>query len=75
MATATLTVPRSSLAFADAPFDSEKEAINADIMWEVLCGIPEGIEKYLVLRDLLRVAPKVYYQLLLRHIEAILPFI
>jgi hypothetical protein len=41
----------------------------------VFCGIPEGIDRYLVLRDLLKVAPKVYYQLLLRHTEAILPFI
>jgi hypothetical protein len=75
MATATLTVARSSLDLADARFKGVKGPIDADLMWEVFCGIPEGIDRYLVLRDLLKVAPKVYYQLLLRHTESILPFI
>ncbi|WIA08394.1 hypothetical protein OEZ85_007833 [Tetradesmus obliquus] len=75
MATATLTLSRSSLDLADARFKSLKGPIDADLMWEVFCGIPEGIDRYLVLRDLLTVAPKVYYQLLLRHTETILPFI
>lgn len=75
MTTATLTLSRSSLDLADARFKSLKGPIDADLMWEVFCGIPEGIDRYLVLRDLLTVAPKVYYQLLLRHTETILPFI
>lgn len=44
-------------------------------MWEQFCGIDRPIDRYLVLRDLLKLAPRVYYELLLRHTEAILPFI
>jgi hypothetical protein len=63
------------LDLADPRFKGLKGPIDADLMWEVFCGIPEGIDRYLVLRELLKVAPKVYYQLLLRHTESILPFI
>jgi hypothetical protein len=38
-------------------------------------AIERPIDKYLTLRDLLRLAPKVYYDLLLKHTEEILPFI
>jgi hypothetical protein len=38
-------------------------------------AIERPIDKYLTLRDLLRLAPKVYYDLLLKHTEEILPYI
>lgn len=38
-------------------------------------SIEKPIDRYLTLRDLLRISPKVYYDLLLKHTEEILPYI
>jgi malate dehydrogenase (oxaloacetate-decarboxylating)(NADP+) len=37
--------------------------------------VPNPIDRYLLLRDLCRLSPKVYYSLLLQHTEEILPYI
>jgi malate dehydrogenase (oxaloacetate-decarboxylating)(NADP+) len=37
--------------------------------------VPRPIDRYLLLRDLCRLSPKVYYSLLLQHTEEILPYI
>jgi hypothetical protein len=49
--------------------------ISYDSILEKFRAIERPIDKYLTLRDLLRLAPKVYYDLLLKHTEEILPFI
>lgn len=49
--------------------------ISYELILEKFRAIERPIDKYLTLRDLLRLAPKVYYDLLLKHTEEILPFI
>lgn len=49
--------------------------ITYDLILDKFRSIEKPIDKYLTLRDLLRLAPKVYYDLLLKHTEEILPYI
>lgn len=45
--------------------------LNVSLTLTVACYL----RRYLTLRDLLRLAPRLYYECLLRHTEEILPFI
>lgn len=65
---------RSSLDLAAARFKGETN-ISYELILSKFRAIEKPIDKYLTLRDLLRLAPKVYYDLLLKHTEEILPFI
>jgi hypothetical protein len=49
--------------------------ISYELILDKFRAIERPIDKYLTLRDLLRLAPKVYYDLLLKHTEEILPYI
>jgi hypothetical protein len=49
--------------------------ISYELILEKFRSIEKPIDKYLTLRDLLRLAPRVYYDLLLKHTEEILPYI
>lgn len=49
--------------------------ISYELILEKFRSIEKPIDRYLTLRDLLRLAPKVYYDLLLKHTEEILPYI
>eukprot|EP00878_Enallax_costatus_P000619 GHUV01000720.1.p1 GENE.GHUV01000720.1~~GHUV01000720.1.p1 ORF type:complete len:526 (+),score=186.74 GHUV01000720.1:291-1868(+) len=74
---ATIAV-RTSLDLANARFKGvadDKRNINYEWVWEQFNSIEKPIDRYLTLRDLLRLAPRLYYQCLLRHTEEILPFI
>lgn len=76
MATAQTMQQRNSLDLALAnPVYQGTSTISYDSILEKFRAIERPIDKYLTLRDLLRLAPKVYYDLLLKHTEEILPFI
>ncbi|KAF8065915.1 ME6 [Scenedesmus sp. PABB004] len=73
MAQVSLQV-RNSLDLASARFKGDT-TISYELILEKFRSIEKPIDKYLTLRDLLRLAPKVYYDLLLKHTEEILPYI
>ncbi|KAF6252741.1 cytosolic NADP malic enzyme [Scenedesmus sp. NREL 46B-D3] len=55
--------------------DAGDTTISYELILEKFRSIEKPIDKYLTLRDLLRLAPRVYYDLLLKHTEEILPYI
>eukprot|EP00775_Hariotina_reticulata_P013302 gene13302-13431_t len=73
MATASLSI-RSSLDLAAQRFKGDT-SISYELILEKFRSIEKPIDRYLTLRDLLRLAPKVYYDLLLKHTEEVLPYI
>ncbi|WIA17257.1 hypothetical protein OEZ85_014130 [Tetradesmus obliquus] len=73
MAQVSLQV-RTSLDLANARFKGDT-TISYELILEKFRSIEKPIDKYLTLRDLLRLAPRVYYDLLLKHTEEILPYI
>eukprot|EP00878_Enallax_costatus_P000281 GHUV01000353.1.p1 GENE.GHUV01000353.1~~GHUV01000353.1.p1 ORF type:complete len:585 (+),score=89.41 GHUV01000353.1:46-1755(+) len=65
---------RNSLDLAYQRFKGDTN-ITYDLILDKFRSIEKPIDKYLTLRDLVRLAPKVYYDLLLKHTEEILPYI
>jgi hypothetical protein len=58
-----------------SPHTTGATSISYEAILDKFRAIEAPIDKYLTLRDLLRLAPKTYYDLLLKHTEEILPFI